>query len=103
METRLEKNRKEENILYRLRIGHPRQHILTWSKAATNILCMSHQKYIVKHIFIECTSLAYIKETFYSANDMNELFPPKIKMNHEMSFLKTLNWFRKILCLNCLK
>ena len=31
-------------------------------------------KYTVKHILIECTNLAHKRETFYSANDMKELF-----------------------------
>ena len=31
-------------------------------------------KNTVKHIFIECTDLVHIRETFYSANDMKELF-----------------------------
>ena len=29
-------------------------------------------KYTVKHIHIECTDLAHIRETFYSAKDMNK-------------------------------
>ena len=28
----------------------------------------------MKHIFIECTDMAHMRETFYSANDMKELF-----------------------------
>ena len=31
-------------------------------------------KYTVKHILIECINLAHIRETFYCASDMNELF-----------------------------
>ena len=31
-------------------------------------------KYTVKHILIDCTDLAHIREIFYSANDMKELF-----------------------------
>ena len=51
-------------------------------------------KYSMKHIFIECTDLAHIREAFYSANDMKELFQ-KIEMN-VMSFLKVRNLYRKI-------
>ena len=53
--------------------------LFTWRK--TNVLCMPDQmcyacqtKYTVKHIPIECTDLAHIRKTFYSANNMKELF-----------------------------
>ena len=31
-------------------------------------------KYTMKHILIESTDLAHIRKTFYSANNMKELF-----------------------------
>ena len=34
-------------------------------------------KYTVKNILIKCTDLAHIGKTFYSANNMKELFVPK--------------------------
>ena len=38
-------------------------------------MCYASQtKYTVKHIPIECTDLANIRKTFYSANNMKELF-----------------------------
>ena len=43
--------------------------------AKQQLMCHACQtKYTVKHILIECTNLTHIRETFYSANDMKELF-----------------------------
>ena len=41
----------------------------------TNYACQV--EYTVKHILIEWTDLAHIRETVYSANDMKELFRKK--------------------------
>ena len=49
----------------------------------------------MKHILIECTNLAHIRETFCSTNDMKELFQ-KTVMNNVMSFLKVQNLYWKI-------
>ena len=38
-------------------------------------MCYTYQtKFTVKHILIEFTDLAHMRETFYSANDRKELF-----------------------------
>ena len=38
-------------------------------------MCYACQtKYTMKHILIKCTNLAHIRKTFYSANNMKELF-----------------------------
>ena len=52
-------------------------------------------KYTVKRIFIECTDLAHIRKTFYSANSMKELFQ-NIEINNVISFLKTVKLYTKI-------
>ena len=45
-------------------------------------MCYAWQtKYTVKHILIECTDLAHIRKTFYSANNMKELFQNTEKNN----------------------
>ena len=49
----------------------------------------------VKYILIECIDQAYIKETFYSVNDMKMLFQ-KTEMNNVKSFIKGVNLYRKI-------
>ena len=52
-------------------------------------------KYTVKHILIECTDLAHIRKTFYSANNMKELFQ-NTEINNVISFLKTMKLYTKI-------
>ena len=54
-----------------------------------------HTKYIVKHILIECTNLAHIRKTFYSANNMKELFQ-NTEINNVISFQKTVKLYTKI-------
>ena len=109
METKLLKNRKEEVILSRLHIGHTRttnSYLLEVKQQPTYHACQT--KYTVKYILIECTNLAHIRETFYSANDlahirepfycandMKELFQ-NIEIKNVMSFLKVINIYRKI-------
>ena len=61
------KPRKGEVILSRLRIDHTRtRHFLL-------TMCHTCQtEYAMKSILIECTNLAYIRETFYSVKSWNE-------------------------------
>ena len=42
-------------------------------------------KYTMKHILIECSDQAHIRKTFYSANNMKELFQ-KTEINDVISF-----------------
>ena len=48
----------------------------------------------MKHILIECTDLAHIRKTFYSANNMKELFQ-NTEINNVISFLKTVKYIQK--------
>ena len=52
-------------------------------------------KYTVQHILIECTDLPHIRETFYSANDMKELFQD-IEIKNVISLLKAIDIYGKI-------
>ena len=52
-------------------------------------------KYSVKHILIECTDLAHIRETIYNANDMKKLFQ-NIEIKNVMPFLEVINIYGKI-------
>ena len=98
METKLQKkNKKEEVILSRLRICHTRTTHSYLLEVKQQPMCHTCQtKYTVKHILIECTDLARIRGTFYSANDMKELFQ-NIEMKNVMSFLKAINIHSKYL------
>ena len=62
-------------------------------------MCNAFQiKYTVKHILIECIDLDHIMKTFYSANNMKELFK-NTEINNVISFLKSVKmlygWFNK--------
>ena len=52
-------------------------------------------KYTMKHILIECTDLDHIRKTFYSANNMKEIFQ-NTEINNMISFLKTVKLYTKI-------
>ena len=54
-----------------------------------------HLKYTMKHILIKCTDLAHIRKTFYSANNMKELFQ-NTEINNVISILKTVKLYTKI-------
>ena len=59
-------------------------------------MCYAWQtKYTMKHILIECTNLAHIRKTFFSANNMKEQFE-NTKINNVISFLKTVKLYTKI-------
>ena len=59
-------------------------------------MCYASQtKYTVKHILIECTDIAHIRKTFYSANNTKELFL-NFEINNVISFLKTVKLYTKI-------
>ena len=92
METKLLKKPKRGSHIVQTSYRSHKENtlLLTWNKAATNIMHARQTKYIVKHILIECTDLAHIRETFYSADDMKELLQ-NIELRNVMSFLKAVN------------
>ena len=47
------------------------------------------------NILIECTDVAHISKTFYSANNMKELFE-NTEINNVISFLKIVKLYTKI-------
>ena len=96
MEAKLKKKkRKEEVTLSRLRIGHTRITHSYLPEGKQQPICYACQtKCIVKHILIECTDLTHIRKTFYTANNMKELFQ-NTEINNLISFLKTVKSTQK--------
>ena len=95
MEAKLKKT-EEEITLSRLRIGHPRithSYLLEGKQQPMCYACQT--KYTVKYILIECIDLANVRKTFYSANNMKELFQ-NTEINNVISFLKTVKLNTKI-------
>ena len=79
-------------------IGHTRtthSYLLEAKQQPTCHACQT--KYTMKHNLIECTDLTHIKETFYSANNIKELFQSVEIRNKKnvMSFLKAINICKK--------
>ena len=64
---------KEEFILSRPSYRSYKDNVFLL-EAKQQLTCACQTEYTVKHILIECTDLAHIRETFYRANDMKELF-----------------------------
>ena len=89
------KNRKEEITLSRLRIGHTRiTHSYLLKGKQQQPMCYAYQtKYTVKHILIEYTNLAHIRNPFFSANNMKDLFQ-NTEIN-VISFLKRVKLSQK--------
>ena len=96
MEAKLKKTRKEEITSSRLWIVYTRITHSYLLKRKQQPMCYACQtKYTVKHILNECTNLACIRKTFYSANNMKELFQ-NTEINNVISFLKTVKLYTKI-------
>ena len=89
--------RKKEVMLSRLRTGHIKTTYSCLLAAKQQPMCYACQtEYTVKHILIECTDLAHIRETFYSTNGTKELIQ-KTETNNAMPFQKAVNLYRNIL------
>ena len=83
------KKQEEEVTLSRRRIGHTRiTHSYLFEGKQQPMCYVCQTKYGVKYILIECIDIAHVKKTFYSANNMKELFQ-NTEINNVISFLKT--------------
>ena len=94
METGLQKKNRKEVIFFRFRISHKKTTHSYLLDAKQQPMCHACRPNTLKHILIECTDLAHIIETFYSANDMKELFQ-NIEIKTVISFLKAMNIYGK--------
>ena len=99
-------NRKEQVVLTRCRIGHSR---LTHSQLLNNeerpecIPCNSN--YSLKHVLIDCVDVADIRQTFYNANSLFNLFT-NIAGDTILQFLIEIDLYTKIqlynICSRCM-
>ena len=95
METKLQKKPKRRNCLVQISYWSYKDNTYLL-EAKQQPMCHAYQtNYTVKHILIECTDQAYIRETFYSANDMEELFQ-NIEIKNVMLLSKAMNIYGKI-------
>ena len=68
-------NRKEQVVLTRCRIGHSRlthSYLLNTEERPECIPCNSN--FLLKHVLIDCVDVADVRQTFYNANSLSNLF-----------------------------
>ena len=93
------KNRKDEVIINRLRIGHTR---LTHSIRMENIphpplcdQCEGDHELTVKHILIECNFLKIIRRRHYDVTDLNQLFKT-VSSKRILDFVKDIGLYNSL-------
>ena len=90
------RNRKEEVIISRLRIGHTHithSHLLKGEDSPVCLTCKV--PLTVKHILINCVRFIQIYPKHYQTNNLKNLFKNS-KPEEILSFLKEINLFLKI-------
>ena len=71
----LRKSRKEQVIVFRLRIGHTRlTHSYTLKQEQQPQCGTCQTPLTVKHLFMECRFFAHIRNRYFKANNMKDLF-----------------------------
>ena len=88
--------RREEVVFIRLRIGHTRithSYLLNREEQPFCIAC--NQFITVKHILIDCVDFLQIRNKYFQANDLTQLFQD-VSIDNILSFLKDINLFNKI-------
>ena len=93
------KNRKDEVIINRLRIGHTR---LTHSFRMENRpnpplcdQCEGDHELTVKHILIECNFLKIIRRRHYDVTDLNQLFKT-VSSKRILDFIKDIGLYNSL-------
>ena len=89
-------SRKEEVVLFRLRIGHTyfsHSYILRQEDPPECTACQ--EIYSVRHVLIDCIDLGLVRPRFYTVQDMKTLFDT-VSVDRILSFIKEVNLFDKI-------
>ena len=92
----LRKSRREQVVIYRLRISHTmltRSFILKQEPQPQCLTCQT--TCTVKHIFIECRSFVVIRNRFFKVNSLTDLFE-NVKIDDVLSFLRETGLYEKI-------
>ena len=89
-------NRKEQVVLTRCRIGHSRlthSYLLNNEERPECIPCNSN--FSLKHVLIDCVDVVDVRQTFYNANSLSNLFT-NVAGDTILQFLKEINLYTKI-------
>jgi hypothetical protein len=90
-----DQNRKEHVVLTRCRIGHRLTHsyLLNNEERPECIPCNSN--FSLKHVLIDCVDVASVRQTFYNANSLSNLFT-NVAGDTILQSLKEINLYTKI-------
>lgn len=89
-------SRREETILARLRIGHSHLTHSYLLKGESQPMChLCNEPLTIKHLLIDCQSLAQQRARFYNVRNIKELFE-NINPDKILAFIKHLGLFNKI-------
>ena len=89
-------NRNEQVVLTRCRIGHSRlthSYLLNNEERPECIPCNSN--FSLKHVLIDCMDVADVRQTFYNANSLSNLFT-NVAGDTILQFLKEIDLCTKI-------
>ena len=90
--------RKDEIKIHRLRIGHTRvttKYLMERDQEPICDNCNEDKQFTVKHILIECSDFEYIRQNYFRATNMQDLFE-RIPLGRIIGFLKEVNLYDKI-------
>ena len=90
------RDRKEQTVLTRLRLGHTyvtHSYLLRGEEPPWCHAC--DQRYTVKHILLECADLIEVRNCFYSASTLQEVFT-NVRPSFIVNFLKRIGLFYRI-------
>ena len=90
--------RKDEIKIHRLRIGHTRvttKYLMERDQEPICDNCNEDNPFTVKHILIECSDFEYIRQNYFRATNMQDLFEG-IPLGRIIGFLKKVNLYDKI-------
>ena len=89
-------SRREQVVLFRLRIGHTRlTHVFKLKQEPQSQRLTCQTTCTVKHILIECRAFAIIRKQFFKVTSLTELFE-NIKIDDVLSFLRETGLYEKI-------
>jgi hypothetical protein len=89
-------NRKEQVVLTRCRIGHnilAHSYLLNNEERPECIPCSSN--FSLKHVLIDCVDVADVRQTFYNANSLSNLFT-NVAGDTNLQFLKEIDLYAEI-------
>ena len=90
------RSRKEEVVLSRIRIGHSKiTHSFIFNKGTPPECVPCQRPFTIKHILLDCIDFQPIRERYFSASSMLELFAD-VSVDRIFGFLKEIHVFDRL-------